>query len=156
MASWPVRVSAVESGDGGGENFGPGHGLECRRDGQRARPPLSGCRHITTGGPGRCVDGRAEELEIVDIHIPADGRVPEGVCGVNPEVGEDLQVPVNAQRAILRTIPLTAQPVVQVGERGKDDMGGVKAGVRPQVEEDHEQPLCALGRKTVLRMPFPQ
>lgn len=31
-------------------------------------------------------------------------------------------------------------------------MGSAEACVRPQVEEDHEQPLCALGRKTVLRM----
>lgn len=134
----------------GGEDFGPGHGLEDGRGGQVAPPPLSGCRYITTGGPGRCVDGRAEELEMVDIHIAADGRIPERVGGVNREVGEDLQVPVHAPRAFLRTMPPAAQPVVQMGEGGKDDMGGAEARVRPQVEE--HQPLGALGWKPVLRM----
>ncbi len=138
--------------DGSGEDFGPGHGLECGRDGQGAHPPLSGCRHITTGGPRRHVDGRAEELEMVDIHIAVGGRIPEGVGGVNPEVGEDLQVAVNAPRAILGTMPPAAQPVVQVGERGKGDVGGAKAGVRPQIEEHEKQPLGALGRKPVLRV----
>ena len=89
---------------------------------------------------------------MVDIHIPANGRIPECVSTVNREVGEDLQVAVNAPRAVLRTMPPAAQPVVQMGERGKGDMGGAKARVRPQVEEHQEQPLRALGRKPVLRM----
>lgn len=59
---------------------------------------------------------------------------------------------MNAPRAVLRTIPAAAQPVVQVGERVKDDMGGAEARGCPQVEEDQKQPLRALGRKPVLRM----
>lgn len=75
---------------GGGEDFGLGHGLQCGRDGQIARPPLPGRRQSVSGGPRRRVDGRAEELEMVDIHITAGGRIPERVFAVNREVCEDL------------------------------------------------------------------